>query len=77
MPRFFFDIHDGDFIHDDVGHDLPNLKTVRAEAQRALAGMAATKPPDANAIQIRVDVRDDSGKRVVMASLLSVIEDAP
>jgi hypothetical protein len=77
VPRFFFDIHDGDDIRDDAGHDLPDLKAVRAEAQRALAGMVATTPLDTNAIQIRVDVRDESGKRVVTASLLAVVKDAP
>ncbi|WP_431311187.1 DUF6894 family protein [Methylobacterium nigriterrae] len=61
-----------------MGHDLPDLKTVRTEARRALAGIAATsRPANENAIQIRVDVRDGSGKRVVSASLLAVIEDAP
>ncbi|WP_336492312.1 DUF6894 family protein [Methylobacterium nigriterrae] len=77
MPRFFFDIHDGDVLRDDVGHDCPDLQAVRAETQRALGGLVAAKPLDANAIQVRVDVRDDSGKRVVTASLLAVIEDAP
>jgi hypothetical protein len=77
VPRFFFDIHDGDVLRDDVGHDFPDLKAVRAETQRALSGLVATKPLDASAIQVRVDVRDESGKRVVTASLLAVIEDAP
>jgi hypothetical protein len=76
VPRFFFDIHDDEVIRDDVGHDLPDVRAVRAEVQRALAGLAATRPLDVNAIQIRVDVRDGSGKRVVTASLLTVIEDA-
>jgi hypothetical protein len=76
VPRYFFDIHDGCVIRDDAGHDLPDLKAVRAEAQRALAGMFASTPLGANAIQIRVDVRDESGKRVVTASVLAVIEDA-
>ena len=76
MPQFFFDIHDDEVIRDDVGHDLPDVRAVRAEVQRALAGLVATGPSDANAVQIRVDVRDGSGKRVVTASLLAVIEHA-
>jgi len=76
VPRFYFDIYDGEVIRDDVGHDLPDVRAVRAEVQRALAGLVATRPSDAKAIQIRVDVRDGSGKRVVTASLLAVIEHA-
>ena len=40
MPRYFFDIRDGQGTHrDDTGLDLPDLDTAIAEARRALADM--------------------------------------
>ncbi len=35
MPRHFFNVHDGHFIRDDVGVELPDLDAARALAVRA------------------------------------------
>jgi hypothetical protein len=37
MPRFFFDIHDGEnFTPDDVGLELKSLEAAKAEAKHSL-----------------------------------------
>ena len=76
MPRYFFDIHDGVFMPDKEGHELADMNTVRAETQRALAEMASYFEPRRDAIQLRMDVRDSSDKRVLTATLLMVSEEA-
>ncbi|MET0259360.1 MAG: hypothetical protein ABW179_12355 [Methylobacterium sp.] len=43
MPRYFFDIHDGIHVTDDVGRDLPDLEAAKAQAIQ-MAGGFATRP---------------------------------
>jgi hypothetical protein len=74
MPRYFFDIHDGVSIPDKEGHEVADMNTVRAEAQRALTEMASHFEPRKDAIQLRMDVRDSNDKRVLTATLLMVSE---
>jgi hypothetical protein len=76
MPRYFFDTHDGHALQDDVGLVLADLSRARAEVQRALSEMVAREPSHTGAIQIRVDVRDESGHRILSATLLAVIEES-
>lgn len=40
MPRFFFDVHDGINVIDDVGQDLPDLEAAKAEGIRIAGGFA-------------------------------------
>jgi len=74
MPRYFFDLHDGVTVHDEHGLDLSDIGAVRIEAHRALVGMAAQVAEDTDAVQIRVDVRDEIGDPVLRAALLMVSE---
>ncbi|MDR7039725.1 hypothetical protein J2X36_004503 [Methylobacterium sp. BE186] len=77
VPRYFFDTHDGHTLQDNEGLVLSDLSRARAEVQRVLCEMVARESSHTNAIQIRVDVRDESGKRVLTATLLAVIEEPP
>ena len=70
MPRYFFDIQDGIDVHDDQGIELPNMRAVRAEAHRALAELVSHQSQWRSAVQIRADVRDGEGERVLTATLL-------
>ncbi|WP_336491360.1 DUF6894 family protein [Methylobacterium nigriterrae] len=74
MSRYFFDLHDCIPIRDEHGLDLPDLDAVRLEAQRALAEMAAHHAASKDAVQIRADVRDIEGGRVLSATLVIVSE---
>ncbi|KMO36596.1 hypothetical protein VQ02_15120 [Methylobacterium variabile] len=74
MPRFFFDICDGVTVRDDQGHEFADLNAVRGQLQRLLGDLIGHRRPGANAIQLRIDVRDESGARVAMVTLAAVIE---
>jgi flagellar basal body-associated protein FliL len=76
MPRFFFDTYDGDrFVSDDVGLELDNVASAKAEAQRALPEMATDALPDDSHRTFVVNVRDETGKVVVRIALSLVIEE--
>ncbi|WP_213291056.1 DUF6894 family protein [Bradyrhizobium sp. sGM-13] len=74
MPRYYFDIREGDnFTADDEGLELTNLARARAEAAGAIADMArdairkqSHKGPGH---QLAIEVRD--GRRPVLAVKVS------
>lgn len=71
MARYFFDIHDGTMIIDDVGVECADLVAMRREAKMALPEMARQILPDNDDRHtIRVLVRDDVGKIVYVATLI-------
>jgi hypothetical protein len=77
MPRFFFDVHDGTFARDDVGVQLDGIDAARKQVWRTLPAMASQREADGDmAFQLRMDVRDESGKHLFHASLAFVIEPA-
>ncbi|KAB1076032.1 DUF6894 family protein [Methylobacterium planeticum] len=76
MPRYYFDIQDCIDVRDDQGVELPDMAAVRAEAHRALAELVSHQSPQRSAVQIRADVRDGDGERVLTATLLIVSEAA-
>jgi hypothetical protein len=77
MPRYYFDVHDGVFARDEVGVDLEDIDAARKQVWTTLPVMASQREPDgAMACQLRVDVRDESGKHIFHAALAFVIEPA-
>ena len=44
MPRFFFHVHDGEFIPDEDGTDLPSLISAKREATRYAAKIMGDHP---------------------------------
>jgi hypothetical protein len=75
MPRYFFDVHDGKAIIDDVGVELTNADAARQQVWDTLPALAAHREADGNmACQFRIDVRDDIGRHVFHAALAMVIE---
>jgi hypothetical protein len=66
MPRYYFDMREGDeIVPDDEGLELDALETVQEEAARSLADMARDAIRRRNRAghhhQMAIDVRDDSG----------------
>jgi hypothetical protein len=58
MPRYFFDIRDGDeLIADEEGMDLPDLEAAFREAARSLADISQM----GGSGQMAIVVRDGSG----------------
>lgn len=71
MPRYFFDIHDGTFLLDDVGIDCANLDAVRREAKRVLPEIAREiLPEDGDHHTMTVRVRDEQFETVYTATLM-------
>ena len=65
MPRYYFDLRDGDDVSlDDEGLELPSIERVQEEAARSIADMvrdAVRKDRNGAGQQMAVEVRDDDG----------------
>ncbi|ANY84986.1 hypothetical protein BB934_42975 (plasmid) [Microvirga ossetica] len=75
MPRFFFDIHDGeDFAPDRQGVDLDDLDAAKDEARKALRDVIWDKLPVGDRRDFTVDVKNTAGEIVWRATLSLVVE---
>ena len=74
MPRFFFDLYDGGLTIDDEGQDLPDLAAVRAEVRRTLPAMFQDALVDKDKAHFRADVHDETGRRVLTATIVMIID---
>jgi hypothetical protein len=75
MPRFFFDIHDGEvFTPDREGLDLEDLEAAKAEAKRTLPEIVKDEMPAGDRRDFTVDVKDVAGQIVWRVTLSLVVE---
>jgi hypothetical protein len=75
MPRFFFDVSDGQKVtRDQIGLDLSDIDSVRREAIDALPDIAREQLPDGDEAVFAVQARDESGIIVFKATLNFRIE---
>jgi len=75
MPRFFFDIHDGEtFTPDREGLDRDGLEAAKEEAKKALPDIVKDEMPDGDRRDFTVDVKDAAGQTVWRVTLLLVVE---
>ena len=44
MPRYFFDIRDGEYLADEVGTDLPDIEAARVQAVVLSGGLLQERP---------------------------------
>jgi len=70
MPRYFFDTYDGTVILDDEGLVLPDLTSARLEARRLLRDLLLDAAPGCDESRFRADIRDETGRVVVSATLV-------
>ena len=70
MARYFFEIDDGE-LHttDEEGLELPDLKAARDEAMGVLPEIAHGTPPEGDRQDLTAVVRDESERKVVIATL--------
>ena len=65
MPRYYFDIKEGDdFAPDEEGLELSTLQAAQEEAARSLADIArdaVRKDYDGAGHEMAIEVRDDNG----------------
>jgi hypothetical protein len=71
MPRYFFDICDGDqlLLHDEEGTDLPDVKAARDDVLRLLPELIKARLPTDEHRQLVVTVRDETAAAILRASL--------
>ncbi len=70
MPRYYFDIYDGQewFIH-QTGVEIEDLEQAQKGAHAALANIANDELPDGNDLTMAVRVKDESGQVVIETAL--------
>jgi hypothetical protein len=60
VALYFFDTRDGDsFIKDDIGLDLPDLQSAKAQAAKSLAELARDVLPGVERRTLIVEVRNE------------------
>jgi hypothetical protein len=75
MPRFFFDIHDGeDFTPDRQGLELDGLEAAKAEAKKTLPEIVKDEMPEGDRRDFTVDVKNAAGQIVWRVTLSLVVE---
>ena len=75
MPRFYFDVRDGDGVtHDDEGVELAGIEVARDEATRTLGEIARDALPGTLRRELSIEVRDGSPTPVLRASLWFEVE---
>ena len=75
MPRYFFDIDDGESqFRDEDGMEMPHLEAARDEAVRVLPDVAREVLPDGDRRTFASVVRNETGDVVFRATLSLVAE---
>ena len=75
MPQYFFDYMDGTRAYpDDEGAELPGLKQARAEALRAIGGIARDEMPDGDRRDFQISIRQDDGPVIMIVSVAVRVE---
>jgi hypothetical protein len=75
MPCYYFDSHDGmRFTTDETGVELDGINAARQEAARRLAELAQEILPDDDRREVVIEVKDETGQRVLVAKLSVSIE---
>lgn len=75
MPRYFFDVQDGCHHIDELGRDLPDFESAKAEAMRVATEFAASPRMLANdGGALIVIMRDERNDMVMTARLALSLE---
>ncbi|WP_264050417.1 DUF6894 family protein [Methylobacterium flocculans] len=70
MPRYFFDIHDGQTLRDEEGTDLPGPAEAARHAKKILSGIAAHEVLKNGGHQaFSVLVTDEDGRPIYSAAV--------
>jgi hypothetical protein len=78
MPRYYFDVDDGETLTcDDEGLDLDDMEEARREAVRTLPEVAKDALPDGNERTFAVTVRDEARCPILRAQLKLTVDRLP
>ncbi|MBB3901124.1 DUF6894 family protein [Methylobacterium brachythecii] len=75
MPRFYFDIHDGATIRDEIGRVLTSREEVRREALKVALKLLAAEAEDARETALVLTVRDEAGGVSLRIRVVSQVEE--
>jgi hypothetical protein len=76
MPRFYFDVLDGDrLVRDDDGLELASLEAAEREAKRGAADRGRDSLPK-DCPEMSVQVRDEHGERVLTLTVAMTVRRA-
>lgn len=75
MARYFFDIHDGAEIHDDIGREVENRHMLRQEALTVITGLAAAEGEDCDGYTIVLKVRNEAGSTALTLRMVVQVDD--
>ena len=74
MPRFYFDVSEGDsFSCDDEGHQLESVNAAEYEAIRAAAEIGRYRLPKRLSPELCVRVRDAHGQPVLTVAVSMMV----
>ena len=66
MPRFYFDVREGQlFVEDQDGLEFPDIDTAEQEAIQAAASIGKERLPRGDTRDVTVEVRNERRQRVV------------
>ena len=75
MPRFFFDVYDGEnCTRDSTGVELDNSHAAQQEAIRTLPAVAKDALPDGTQRDFVIEVRDEAKRLILRAKLALTVE---
>jgi hypothetical protein len=76
VPRYFFDVEDGELTRDEDGQVFASLREVEEECMRAICEMGRDWLPDGKTRRIEIIVRDDADRPVLTMTLSVDVERA-
>ena len=75
MPRFYFDIRDGQrFVPDEDGLEFPTINEARNDASRTLGQMMKEAMPDGHHHDMAVEVRGDNKRPLLKVQITFDVE---
>ncbi|MCE4225010.1 hypothetical protein HCU64_14715 [Methylobacterium sp. C25] len=75
MARFFFDIHDGVEVRDEIGRELEPGPILRTEALKVVARLMEAEAEDAKETTLLLTVRDSYGSIHLKIRLVCQVEE--
>ncbi|SFL45814.1 DUF6894 family protein [Methylorubrum salsuginis] len=75
MARYFFDIHDGADLRDEVGREIGDPLALRREALRVMTALMAAEAEDSQDSTLVLTVRNETGDGVMTIRLVCQIDD--
>jgi hypothetical protein len=75
MPRYYFDIRDGEYVQkDNEGTVLRGLAEAKAQAVKTLPDIARDEIPYGDQREFVIEIKDENGRPLVTVRLSLVVE---